>query len=1121
MTSQRRGASIVAALLIASGCGAAAANDAIAQRVSTGSGPTIDGVVGEAEWADAAGLPPFISVDTRMVPVEPPASVLLKYDTANLYIALRSRMDFDPEITPVPHDTTETRGIDSLEITLCKPGEQAWYKFVIERGGGKAEVRYQRWDVQPYGDWNPPWEYRSRVLPEAFLAGALWEAELAIPWATLAMTAPTAALAFPAQFVRFHGNTRFSATPSISAWGKSESVWDLPNPDLFGTLLFVPEKRVFRFGLIENFGKGRGGVMGELSQAGAGCTVAGRVWHVSDYQRTYLDEQVPVADRRVEFLRTIDVAGSVPAMWTYTVSDADGVVGRNQGHAVIRPPFYADIAPLFPARQLVCLAATTLETVPPGARVRLEARGAAGNVLTQAEQTLPPGRRWAELTTAMPDSSASAAAMLVDAAGSVLYTTALDIAPVERDPSWMDRHPGALDTPPPPWSPITLTEAAGTVRVGIFKHEICFGTSPLPDAIRLFGDGFSAAPWRVVAVVDGREVRFEAVEPLRISARDGRGATLAYRGAAASLTLRAEIRIEFDGLAWYRVELAPKTAPVTVERLALDVPLAATGLRYVRASASLAPMTNRGFAALICGARAPGSVPTPEMTCDVGRVADDGWIAKNSFFHSYWIGGEDRGVYVLFPSTRNLAVAGDYVTTAETDQRLELAFNLIDHPTRVTAVLDYEFGVMITPAKPVTDWSRLRKVGQFFPDGEPPWQPDYTRATKVSEQCRTESFADRFMWPQVFPQIPYGYFAAQSLPCWTLRDNQSGNPRPSPANIVEIDRHLDGIRRSLGGRATLWYDSLCTTLTPAHATPFLQDFETYPATHLPIETYATLTCAAGSWPDYYLSGVEQRLRQGVSSFYMDMSGIRACTNRFHNCGWRDESGATQATMPFLAVREQFLRMQKLVKEHDPDGLLLLHGGAASPLTAWVDVNVYGEEWTTAPNYATLSMGFFQLHYMNTRQLGTVNHHFAGLLYKQYPIFQRSGVIQEECWGMALLHGETLYTVNGVEIAGNMMVWQALDAFQADAPDTAFIPYWRNELSAAQVAEVRISTYQREGRELLVVFNTAYGARPVRLNGRTLTDALHGGNAAVEFELKPRGFRLLVAERAADPGPGRP
>ena len=119
--------------------------------------------------------------------------------------------------------------------------------------------------------------------------------------------------------------------------------------------------------------------------------------------------------------------------------------------------------------------------------------------------------------------------------------------------------------------------------------------------------------------------------------------------------------------------------------------------------------------------------------------------------------------------------------------------------------------------------------------------------------------------------------------------------------------------------------------------------------------------------------------------------------------------------------------------------------------------------------------------------------------------------------MALLHGETLYTVNGVEIAGNMMVWQALDAFQADAPDTAFIPYWRNELSAAQVAEVRISTYQREGRELLVVFNTAYGARPVRLNGRTLTDALHGGNAAVEFELKPRGFRLLVAERDGGSG----
>jgi len=94
----------------------------------------------------------------------------------------------------------------------------------------------------------------------------------------------------------------------------------------------------------------------------------------------------------------------------------------------------------------------------------------------------------------------------------------------------------------------------------------------------------------------------------------------------------------------------------------------------------------------------------------------------------------------------------------------------------------------------------------------------------------------------------------------------------------------------------------------------------------------------------------------------------------------------------------------------------------------------------------------------------------------------------------------------------MMVWKAVNEFGIDEPETVWTPYWRNRLSARQPKEVKVSSYTRARKRLLVVFNYAYESRRVDLSGLShLTDAFTGESVPTGFEIETRGFRLLKAE----------
>ena len=89
-----------------------------------------------------------------------------------------------------------------------------------------------------------------------------------------------------------------------------------------------------------------------------------------------------------------------------------------------------------------------------------------------------------------------------------------------------------------------------------------------------------------------------------------------------------------------------------------------------------------------------------------------------------------------------------------------------------------------------------------------------------------------------------------------------------------------------------------------------------------------------------------------------------------------------------------------------------------------------------------------------------------------------------------------------------MVWDVLEAFGADEKDSVWIPYWRNPLSAYPEGAA-VSSWERNGEKLLVVYNVAYSPVTVELPcDAEYYDTLREEKHPAVFELAGRSLRLL-------------
>ena len=208
----------------------------------------------------------------------------------------------------------------------------------------------------------------------------------------------------------------------------------------------------------------------------------------------------------------------------------------------------------------------------------------------------------------------------------------------------------------------------------------------------------------------------------------------------------------------------------------------------------------------------------------------------------------------------------------------------------------------------------------------------------------------------------------------------------------------------------------------------------------------------------------------------------------------------------------FLRYQKLVKENDPEGLLVMHTSLCTPLALWVDVITDGEGWTNAPNYSSLKPEFYQMVAMGTKATGTVCNFFPGLILTHYPQAAKCDVTLAEVCGMTFSHNESMWNGVQVQLAGLRMVWDVLVDFGAYENDTEWVPYWRHPQSRYPDG-VMISEWRREKQRLLLVFNPYYKSTHAGKFPQGAKSSMRW-TRSIERPLArncPRDFKLLVVQ----------
>lgn len=413
-----------------------------------------------------------------------------------------------------------------------------------------------------------------------------------------------------------------------------------------------------------------------------------------------------------------------------------------------------------------------------------------------------------------------------------------------------------------PWTPVQALDNG----VAVWGRDMRWGgESILPASVTSQGAELLASPLQILVTVDGQEL---PVRPLSFAAGDRTRSRLSLTtvGVAAGITFIADIWVEYDGFLWVTLR-AEDPAGRQVERVRILA-------RLQPAQATL----YQTFCRPLTGHIGQEPIRLPWMADRSANVVN--------FYH--WVGNEDRGLGFTYETLQHWAplTEDNFCTIAREPDAVTYCMNLVEKP----CVLDgrvYRFGIQATPIKPLPpDWHSMVTATYH-------WQP----------------------W-QTWQQVPGNIDAVVIWPPHIM----PGLNAPYKCNPQVMEQYVQAIHDR--GIAALF------TGCPQKFSPQSDEFEdwrlewqTLPESVLNWESVPQVQNCGRSltlrkWL-FYGWAIEIVQRFGLDGIYYDgwMTGQIACSNPHHGCGWVDESGRRQLTVPVLEGREFNQRLAAWLEDH--------------------------------------------------------------------------------------------------------------------------------------------------------------------------------------------------------------
>jgi len=461
----------------------------------------------------------------------------------------------------------------------------------------------------------------------------------------------------------------------------------------------------------------------------------------------------------------------------------------------------------------------------------------------------------------------------------------------ERPAEWEIDRPGREPGVPPPWIPVTLQGNT----LSLWGRTVTFGTSLLPVQMTSQGIPMLTEPIRMISGKENEPMPLQD-ESCKAVRKDTEGIEVETRAIGPdNLRISSKIRTEFDGVMRVDLTIIPPKHGVTLNRLAVRIPLSGNvATQYV--------LDNR-FAFLPFGRSV------------FGRTTH------------LWIGNDDAGLCWFTENFAGWNLPDDGsggIVINRTERETTLQIWMIDVPTRITTPLTFTFGLLATPCKPLPkDWQMRDFQG---------YNPGHYKKIGFTE----EDYA-REQYYQIFSQ---DVFFDPVLLTWR---------KPSEREPREDLRKL----RENGHNCVAWSQFTTVGRNVPDYCYYGEEWRVFPSGANwqgagGINLFAV--CPKSSWGDCLVKGVEKMAQIGFNGQYFDTGTLSLCRNPFHGCGYLSRDGRMERTIPFFAAREIKKRIYKvLYKEFGAKGQpfyisTLCNGDLQWPMLTFDTAVVSGEEW---------------------------------------------------------------------------------------------------------------------------------------------------------------------------------
>jgi len=990
---------------------------------------SVDGQLGDGEWADASRVPIVKKLDGgRMVSI--PAWCSLKYSATSLLLGFEVETPHEVSCRGTGRDLAVFDG-DEVEVILRPPGVargayqtpgDVYYQFAVNPAGAYAARRATGSGRSP-----EDWAWQTGYACAASREPGRWTAEMQIPFSDLG-GAPQDGQPWLAQLGLHRPLAEtlggdFERWVAWSATQVSERSM-FADPRNMGQLHFRPDGlgvRLDNLGdlnssqtALELTGLGGKALRATLAITGEGIEVGSWSWD-------------PAASSSAPSLK-------LPAF-------GEGFVDLQVSEAGSAAPLYRFDTAFWVKQALALSAKCHAETNELAVRVDLS--GAQDEALTRsiregsARLTLAltspgDGKRWAEASFTPQSADAEYTLGFGDLpVGSYELSAALSggstplgarMAFERPDPSFLTARAGVDRSIPSPWTPVVVDGG----EVSMLNRKYAFSGEPFPASA--FSEGEQVLSRQVVLAVEreGKVLRFAPSEEKPVEVAPDRvvteGESLLDDG---SLRLTWRRTVDYDGLVTCELELSPAQAGATVRvgGFSLEAAVPMPAARFVFPY-------NANWA------------KTGKVSCrrDYAWVTNDCvglcWFTDSD---ANWLyGPEDKPVWVV----------------REGDEALIRA-QIIGRPVDITGPTRYVMGLVATPTKPLRpDWRAIHAEGWRAPRGQ-----------NLQSVCWMNSEGIQFLNRWLIGD---------------LVDEEKGLQELAEYKAAGIDcvPYSCGSAMPTNNPIYDFYESQWEITSEGRPTP--KDYRTVWRGR---EFYIGNVCPGSGFADWMTAATQNYMtKYPFAGLYLDYGGPSRCDSPRHGCGVVDAFGQKRGSFGVLAKREMFRRLYKVIHGIRPDGYLWTHNwlGFCPPVHSFTDLDFPGEEFMhTAPGNPNVytdapSPDEWQCNY---------NSHIRGVGI-QFLSEVADGLEQMRDDARRSRPMMTCLVLHDVPCGGNRVhwetvsrVWKALD--QNDATRGQFTGYW---MPGAQIAsadpKARVSYYTWPGERRLLVVVGNLTAEPV-------------------------------------------